>query len=161
MARMSSSSGQVPHVDPDVDRPGRRRGRDVLDQLQIDLVRTAPNLDGSSVETLLDTTTILAPSNVYAMTIDVPGGKLYWIESLNKTLYRANLDGSMVVPVASGGFFWGLAIAHPGPGITVTHRTGLATSEIGATDTIRVSQHTNHRDDDNPSTSATPPGGNC
>ena len=54
---------------------------------------------------LLDTTTILAPSNVYGMTIDVPGGKLYWIESLNKTLYRANLDGSMVVPVASGGFF--------------------------------------------------------
>jgi hypothetical protein len=47
------------------------------------------NLDGSNVETLLSRLT-----NPRGLAIDVKGGKMYWSDTQDEVMYRANLDGS-------------------------------------------------------------------
>src|SRR5262249_14671863 len=102
------------------------------------------NLDGTDAESLIDTSTIAASTSPSGLAIDAAAGELYWTDfaNTNRALYRAKLDGSTVVALASGVNAYSLALAHPDAGISVTHRTGLATSEIGGTDTFRVSLNT-------------------
>jgi hypothetical protein len=52
-------------------------------------------------------------------------------------MYRANLDGSMIASLGSGVQLNGLAVVHPGPEISVTHRTGLVTKENGGSPLYR------------------------
>ncbi len=97
------------------------------------------NLDGTNAEVLVQAGTLETISNVNAIALDLPAGKLYWTDASAGKLYRSNLDGSAIAFLASVAAPFGLVIAHPDPAITVTHRTGLVTTEGGGTDVFRVS----------------------
>ena len=61
------------------------------------------NLDGSNPEALIDLSTLsAADSQAWALSIDARAGKLYFSDTGNLAIYRANLDGSNVVPIAYG-----------------------------------------------------------
>jgi hypothetical protein len=97
------------------------------------------NLDGSNFETLIDlnntsTTNVMA----FSLAVDARAGKLYVSESSTHAVYRANLDGSGVTPVAGtpGSYIQGIAIVTPSA--SVLPRTGLVTSESGSTATFQV-----------------------
>jgi hypothetical protein len=103
------------------------------------------DLDGENVEIVVDGRTysnkpnsIGRYSSVWWLTIDGPASKLYWADQVTGAVYRANLDGSVVVPVGATPGGQRPAIVHPGPEISVTHRTGLVTSEGGGSDVFRI-----------------------
>jgi hypothetical protein len=50
------------------------------------------NLDGSGVESI--TPHLGDGCDLQGMTIDVPGGKIYWVERMDDVICRANLDGT-------------------------------------------------------------------
>jgi hypothetical protein len=93
------------------------------------------NLDASNVEVVVQG----APRG---FALDSAGGKIYWQEFATKTVYRANLDGTMVVPLTAGQSSFGMAIVHPTHGVSVTSRTGLVTTEAGGTATFRIALNT-------------------
>jgi hypothetical protein len=97
------------------------------------------DLGGTNAEVLVQAGNLETTSNVNAIGLDLPAGKLYWTDASAGKLYRANLDGSAIVLLAKVASPFGLAVVHPGPAITVTHRTGLVTTEAGGTDVFRVS----------------------
>lgn len=108
------------------------------DQTQ-DVIRRA-NLDGTNPEVVVNTGALVGNSQVFGLALDVPAGKIYWTDNATKGIYRANLDGSMVANLgtSTSAGLEGLVIAHPAAGISVTHRTGLTTSEAGASSYFRV-----------------------
>ena len=60
------------------------------------------NLDGSNVEELLST----RPSTPKGIALDLPGGKMYWIDFARApaaSIRRANLDGSDVEDLITSG----------------------------------------------------------
>ena len=73
------------------------------------------------------------------LALDVPAGKLYWTDNADQDHLSGQsgwLDDCQSRAGDSG--LRGLAIVHPGPDISVTHRTGLVTSEDGGSDVFRV-----------------------
>jgi sugar lactone lactonase YvrE len=63
------------------------------------------NLDGSSIETLIDKeTTGLRPTS---LALDVTGNRIYWLESTGASVYMCSLDGGGVERICS-------AMGHPG-----------------------------------------------
>src|SRR5690606_14661577 len=97
------------------------------------------NLDGSGEELLIDLDPG-AQSAVVSMSVDAASGRLYWT-SRGDRLFRANLDGTLVATVAQldvSGNLTGLAIMPARPGVTVTPRSGLVTSEAGDTASFSV-----------------------
>lgn len=106
-----------------------------------DLIRRA-NLDGTNVEVVVDTATIAGDALVVGIALDISAGKIYWTDDVSKSMYRANLDGSMIASLGSGVRPSGLTVVHPGPEISVTHRTGLVTKENGGSDAFRVTLST-------------------
>lgn len=103
------------------------------------------NLDGSNEQVVVDAGAFSEGSadstvQVIAVALDVSAGKIYFGDGTLKAGYRANFDGSGIAAVVSTQQrLRGIAIAHPGPEISVTHRTGLVTSENGGSDIFRVS----------------------
>ena len=91
------------------------------------------NLDGSGVETLIDLTG--TNSAAHSLAVDARAGKLYFANAV----YRANLDGSGVVPIGVPGIATSQGIAIVTPSASVTPRNGLITSESGSTATFQVS----------------------
>lgn len=112
-----------------------------------DLIRRA-DLNGANVEVLENTATLGTGSASGGIALDIPAGKMYWTDNTTKTIYRANLDGSTTVSLVSlgmGAGLEGLAIVFPGPqipGIIVSRRAGLVTSEDGASDVFRIALNT-------------------
>jgi hypothetical protein len=108
------------------------------------LIRRA-DLDGTNVEVVVDGRAYSYKpdaaglySRVNWLAIDGSAGKLYWSDNVTLSAYRANLDGSAVGLVGAAPSSQRLAIVHPGPEISVTHRTGLVTSEGGGSDVFRI-----------------------
>ncbi len=108
-----------------------------------DVIRRA-NLDGSNVAVLADAATASGSLDfVRGLALDIPAGKLYWSNWVAQSaVYRANLDGSVISSIEAAQYPRGLAIVHPAPGISVTHRTGLTTSELGGSNVFRVALNT-------------------
>ena len=50
------------------------------------------NLDGTGIETI--TSHLGDGCDLQGITVDVPGGKIYWVERMDDVICRANLDGS-------------------------------------------------------------------
>jgi hypothetical protein len=59
------------------------------------------NLDGTEVQTLVDNGLYMDDYPV-DLVLDVPNGKMYWINMANRAIQRANLDGSGVENVVTG-----------------------------------------------------------
>jgi hypothetical protein len=103
------------------------------------------DLDGSNVEPLVDFTayprvgTGSTGAMSYGLALDLPAGKMYWTDFVSKTLYRADLDGSKVVLLASDVTTDGLLVLPPVPAVIVSPRSGLVTTEAGGTATFSVS----------------------
>jgi hypothetical protein len=108
-----------------------------------DVIRRA-NLDGSGaeiiVEIVLDLPAGSLQSSVLGMSVDAVAGKLYWTDQASRTIYRANLDGSLVVPLATGQGVRGVQVVRlPAPAITVLPGTGISTTEAGGVGAFSVS----------------------
>jgi hypothetical protein len=65
------------------------------------------NLDGSDVETLVDGRI----DRVFDLSLDIPGGKLYWSEQSPGGLFRSNLDGSFIEQLDINITDWAYGIA--------------------------------------------------
>jgi hypothetical protein len=49
-------------------------------------------------------------------------------------IYRANLDGTSIAKIAESSRLEGVTIARLSPAVSVTHRTGVITTEAGGSD---------------------------
>ena len=121
-----------------------RAGKMYWSDLDQGLIRRA-DLDGTNLEVVVDGTTYSYKpdssgrySLVRWLAIDDSAGKLYWTDNVTRGAYRANLDGSAVARLGACSTSQSLAIVRPGPDISVTHRTGLVTSEGGGSDVFRI-----------------------
>src|SRR5262249_44837787 len=103
-----------------------------------DLIRRA-NLDGTDEEVVVDAAAFATGSNIYGVTLDAPAGRLYWADLGTKAIYRSNLDGSSIVPLVTGAYSSMITVAHATPGIIVSPRSGLVTTEAGGADAVQVS----------------------
>ena len=62
------------------------------------------DLDGANVEDLI---TVTGRSSLVDIAIDISGGKMYWFDERNDKIQRANLDGTDIKDIASGGWAGG------------------------------------------------------
>ncbi len=72
------------------------------------------NLDGSNVETLLTFENLLRFSRGIAL--DVPGGKMYWVDPTRDRIRRANLDGTEPEDVVNTRTIGGQSLGGPATG---------------------------------------------
>lgn len=60
------------------------------------------NLDGSNMEILVDNSTATL-ERLWDIALDLPAGKMYWIDLIAEKIQRANLDGSNVEDIITSG----------------------------------------------------------